>query len=165
MHESERRLFERLITTMTALSDVVAAQTDAIDALTVAVAAIPAGGSSPADAAAVAQILTNTAAIDAATKTLTGDVAPPPPRGALTLDLIAPQSATVGTPFSLTLVATGGTAPYDFTAGVLPPGLTLSGDVISGTPASPVTDVFDVTVHDSATPPATASESVTFTVS
>jgi hypothetical protein len=46
--------------------------------------------------------------------------------------------ATEGTPYTATLTASGGDAPYTFTVvnGALPPGLNLSRDTISGTPAA-----------------------------
>jgi hypothetical protein len=52
----------------------------------------------------------------------------------------------VGSPYSKTLTACGGTPPYTFTfSGTLPPGLTLStGGVLSGTPTT--TGCFDFTV-------------------
>jgi hypothetical protein len=61
--------------------------------------------------------------------------------------------ATVGTPYSEKLAATGGTAPYTYaiTSGTLPPGLTLntSTGVISGTPTTAGSYTFTSTVTDS----------------
>ncbi len=58
-------------------------------------------------------------------------------------------SAQVGTSYSQTLSATGGTAPYAFalTSGSLPPGLSFGGSTISGTPtqAGNYTATFTVT--------------------
>jgi hypothetical protein len=58
----------------------------------------------------------------------------------------------VGTPYSQTVSAVGGTAPYTFTvsSGVLPNGLTLnaSSGVISGTPAAAGTFNFTITATD-----------------
>ena len=72
--EHERHLIERLIETMSALTDAVAANTASTDALTQAVA----NDSSSADAAAaVTQLTTNNTAIDAATTALGGT--PPTP--------------------------------------------------------------------------------------
>ncbi|MFN7973128.1 MAG: Ig domain-containing protein [Acidobacteriota bacterium] len=60
-------------------------------------------------------------------------------------------NGTVGTPYAVTITASGGVAPYVFsiTAGTLPPGLALSavGDIL-GTPTTPGTYTFDVTATD-----------------
>lgn len=61
--------------------------------------------------------------------------------------------ATVGAPYSQTLLASGGTAPYTWlvTAGSLPAALSLtSGGVISGTPTAAGASTFTVQVTDSA---------------
>src|SRR5262249_56481212 len=53
----------------------------------------------------------------------------------------------VGTPYSQTLTASGGTAPYTFSilTGSLPAGLTLSGDgIVSGAPTLAGTSTFTV---------------------
>ncbi len=65
--------------------------------------------------------------------------------------------AIVGLPYSISLQATGGTAPFIWTlaSGQLPAGLTLStGGVISGTPAiaNPSPTAFTVQVQDSGSP-------------
>ena len=60
---------------------------------------------------------------------------------------------TVGAPFSATLTASGGTAPYTFavTAGSLPAGLSLSpAGALTGTPTTPGAFSFTVTATDSA---------------
>jgi hypothetical protein len=59
---------------------------------------------------------------------------------------------TVGVPFSQTITATGGTAPYSFaiTAGELPAGLTFTADgLLSGTPTTAQAYAFTVTATDS----------------
>ncbi|KQZ57518.1 hypothetical protein ASD53_07745 [Lysobacter sp. Root559] len=63
----------------------------------------------------------------------------------------ATVSLTAGTPFSTTLTATGGTAPYTYTldSGALPAGLTLSGAVISGTPTARGPHSFSIRATDS----------------
>jgi hypothetical protein len=60
--------------------------------------------------------------------------------------------ATQGVAYSVQLTAFGGTQPYTWavTQGSLPPGLTLSTTgVLSGTPTSPGTFNFNITVTDS----------------
>jgi len=60
-------------------------------------------------------------------------------------------NATVGTAYSQTLVASGGTAPYTYTvsAGTLPPGLTLSGaGQLAGNPTTAGSFSFTVTATD-----------------
>ncbi|MFN7972179.1 MAG: choice-of-anchor B family protein [Acidobacteriota bacterium] len=59
-----------------------------------------------------------------------------------------------GVPYSQTITASGGTAPYTFavTAGTLPAGLSLSaGGILSGTPTTPGGSSFTVTATDAAT--------------
>jgi hypothetical protein len=47
-------------------------------------------------------------------------------------------AATAGRAYSFTLAATGGTPPYSWSAaGTVPPGLSLSGNTLSGTPTQP----------------------------
>ncbi len=67
-------------------------------------------------------------------------------------------SGVVGTFYSQTLAASGGTPPYTWTvlSGSLPAGLTLSsGGVLSGTPLVAGTQTFTVSLNDSAGVPAT----------
>jgi Putative Ig domain len=86
---------------------------------------------------------------------------PPPPAG-LTLDTTALPAGTVGTPYSATMSATGGTQPYTWhvTGYDLPFGLRLdkSTGVISGRPLVHGTWKVIITVTDSASP---ARESLT----
>lgn len=74
----------------------------------------------------------------------------------------------VTNPFSATLAASGGVAPYSWSlvSGTLPPGLALSpAGVISGTPTATGTSTFTVKAIDSALPTAeTSTEPVTMTV-
>jgi hypothetical protein len=74
-------------------------------------------------------------------------VAPPP----LVITTASAPSATVGTPYTVNLVATGGVAPYTWTATGLPAGLAIStAGAITGTPAAPGSATLAVTVKDSA---------------
>jgi hypothetical protein len=58
--------------------------------------------------------------------------------------------ATMGTLYKEVITPSGGTGPYTFTVtGSLPPGLTLTGDIISGTPTTAGTYSFIITVRDS----------------
>jgi hypothetical protein len=72
-------------------------------------------------------------------------------------------SATVGTAFSQTLAASGGTPPYAFsiTSGTLPAGLQLSNNVISGTPTAAGTANVTLKLTDSQQRTATASITIT----
>ncbi|MDN5848790.1 MAG: putative Ig domain-containing protein [Nitrococcus sp.] len=73
--------------------------------------------------------------------------------------LLAPTSpvdAVIGKPYSVTFAVTGGVAPYTLAwdgtvANPLPPGLSLSGDTLSGTPSATGTFTFGINVTDSST--------------
>ncbi|MBI4811173.1 MAG: putative Ig domain-containing protein, partial [Ignavibacteriales bacterium] len=68
-----------------------------------------------------------------------------------TITLSGLPNGTVGTPYSETITASGGTAPCTFsqTAGTLPTGLSLSsGGVLSGTPSASGSFSFTVTATD-----------------
>ena len=88
---------------------------------------------------------------------------------ALSVTTTSLAGATVGTAYSATLAAAGGTTPYSWavTTGTLPTGLSLgtsSGD-ITGTPTTAGTSDFTVTVTDSTTPTAqTATASLSIVV-
>ncbi|WP_285688654.1 putative Ig domain-containing protein [Actinoplanes sp. NBRC 103695] len=71
--------------------------------------------------------------------------------------------ATVGAPYSAQLEATGGTGPYTWAAtGALPPGLTVVGDALSGTPTAAGT--FDVPVRVTDAESRTATGTIRLTV-
>lgn len=73
------------------------------------------------------------------------------PRVALAISTVSLNTATVGTAYSASLAATGGTSPYTWTlaSGSLPAGLSLSeSGVISGTPLSAGTANFGVRATD-----------------
>lgn len=74
-------------------------------------------------------------------------------------------AARAGVPYTQTLSATGGTPPYSWsvTSGSLPPGLSISGSQITGTPSSGGTARFTIQVQDSAGQTATAAFTLTVT--
>ncbi|MSN27333.1 MAG: DUF1566 domain-containing protein [Geobacter sp.] len=83
---------------------------------------------------------------------------------ALSITTATLPSGTIGTVYSQTLAATGGTTPYTWTktTGSLPTGLTLStAGVISGTPTTAATSSFTVQVKDKSAKTATKSLSIT----
>jgi hypothetical protein len=81
--------------------------------------------------------------------------------GSILITSLTLPDATVSTPYSGQLTATGGSGSYVWTlsSGTLPGGLTLNGatGLISGTPRSAGTSLFTVTVTDSANTTVTAS--------
>ena len=74
----------------------------------------------------------------------------------------------IGTPYSQTVSATGGTAPYTFalTSGTLPPGLTLNTTtgVISGTPTTSGQYTFTITATDANSCPGSRTYSIVIPV-
>jgi large repetitive protein len=76
----------------------------------------------------------------------------PPGCPVITVNPATLPPGIIGTPYSQTVSATGGTAPYTFTvsSGLLPPGLTLNATtgVISGTPNLPGQFSFTITATD-----------------
>ena len=85
----------------------------------------------------------------------------PPP---LTIATTSLPNGTVGTGYSQSLSASGGTGGYTWSviAGSLPPGLSLNSNAIGGTPSSNNTFHFTVQVKDSSG--ATASQALTVTI-
>ncbi|WP_156213821.1 M4 family metallopeptidase [Lentzea aerocolonigenes] len=83
--------------------------------------------------------------------------------GTVTVSNPGNQSSTVGTAVSLPLSASGGTAPYTWSATGLPAGLSInsSNGTISGTPTTAATSNVTVTATDSANKSGTASFSWT----
>jgi serine/threonine-protein kinase len=89
---------------------------------------------------------------------------------ALTITKSAPATATVGTAYSGTVTASGGTGTYTWAAVTgLPAGLTATASgatlTISGTPTAAATATIPLSVHDSATPEGKGTASLTLTVS
>lgn len=79
-----------------------------------------------------------------------------------------PPSGTVGTPYTHTFPATGGTPPYTFaTAGALPGGLSLNAStgVVSGTPTTPGAFPFTIQVTDADAATASVPCSITINAS
>jgi Putative Ig domain len=86
----------------------------------------------------------------------------------LAIGTTALPNGQVGTAYSATLSATGGTAPYawSLTSGALPAGLTLSASgVITGTPTASVTSLaLTFTVTDSGSPQQSKQANLTLTI-
>ena len=83
----------------------------------------------------------------------------------LTISTTSAPASTVGAPYTLSLVAIGGTGPYSWSiSGALPDGLTRTGATISGTPTRQGAFSFIVQVTDSAPTPQTASGSLSIQV-
>lgn len=84
--------------------------------------------------------------------------------GSLTITTTTLPNGNYAVPYSATIVASGGTAPYSFgvTGGQLPAGLTLSaGGVLAGSPiVGTATSAFTITATDAASNHASASYSV-----
>ncbi len=86
---------------------------------------------------------------------------------AVSIDTTSLGRARVGSTFSKTLKATGGTPPYTWsiTSASLPLGLTLDPDgELGGMPTTSGTFTFGVTVTDSTAPPLTETEAFSLTV-
>ena len=74
-------------------------------------------------------------------------------------------NGTVGSSYSATITASGGTQPYSCSiTGTLPAGLILNGCTISGTPTTAGSTTITVTVTDSGSPQQTASQSETIVI-
>lgn len=116
---------------------------------------------------AEAVTLAEIAAAQKAAVALGADITPAPPITPPPLVLVAPStvSATVGTAITpITLNASGGTPAYTFSANTLPTGISLSGNIISGTPSTAGNSAVNVTVTDSGSPAQKVTETFTITV-
>ncbi len=93
---------------------------------------------------------------------------PPTPPATLAISTTSPLTpGTVGTAYSLTFAATGGTAPYKWSVstGTLPAGLTLSSaGALSGTPTAAGMSTFTVQVSDSESTPQTKTLAATLVI-
>ena len=85
---------------------------------------------------------------------------------ALSVTTTSLPGGQVGTAYSQALAATGGVTPYSWSVTGLPPGLSVNPatGVISGTPQTPGTDTFTVTVTDAENPAMTASKQLSIVV-
>ena len=82
---------------------------------------------------------------------------------ALLITTISLPAGTVGSAYVQPLAASGGTAPFKWsTTGTLPPGLSLSGAIIAGTPTTPGTFRFTARVTDANN--AAASQDLSITI-
>ena len=118
--------------------------------------------------------------IDAASRTIRTTINIGVPSYALALDIVGPPAplaitsspslpgGTVDKPYSATLTAAGGVAPYrwSFASWFLPAGLSLnpSTGVISGTPTVSGTTQINFTVTDTSTPSQSASQLATIAI-
>ena len=93
--------------------------------------------------------------------------APPPPPPPLSITTESLPGSTVGSAYSQTLAATGGTAPYSWSlaSGALPPGLSLSSaGVVSGTPTAAGAFNFEARASDSGSPSQSDTQALSITV-
>ncbi len=89
-------------------------------------------------------------------------VGPPPPL-TITFPATCCNAGTVGSSYLQNFFSSGGTAPFTWTvaAGKLPPGVTLTGSHLSGSPTTAGTSRFTIKVTDSAGNHATESGRIT----
>ncbi|MEK7645516.1 MAG: putative Ig domain-containing protein [Patescibacteria group bacterium] len=89
-----------------------------------------------------------------------------PTGGVLVVAIASLPDATQGTAYSQTLSATGGVTPYiwSISSGALSAGISISGNIISGTPTAAGTATFTVKVEDSASPKQSATKQLTIKV-
>lgn len=107
-----------------------------------------------------------TAEIQAIATALAVTPTPPPTATPVVISTASLTVATVGTAYSQTLTATGGTSPITWavTIGALPGGLSLTGGAISGTPTTAGTYSVTVKATDSATPAGSVSKTFSIVV-
>jgi hypothetical protein len=95
-----------------------------------------------------------------------GSSDPPPPPAQLAVTSTSLPAGQVGTAYMATLTATGGKAPYTWTSGTLPAGLSLTASTgtIAGTPTAVASAPITFTVTDSSSPVQTKTASLTLTI-
>ena len=109
------------------------------------------------------QVTDSSSPAGAATTSFSVTVNPPP----LTITTTALSASTVGSAYTQTVAASGGTTPYAFSlsSGSLPTGLTLSSSgVISGTPTISGSSTFTLKVTDGSSPTQSATASFSIAV-
>lgn len=151
------------LTALTALGPRIDAVTTSLSTLISGDVAAAVAATEKADQAqldpAVADLTTRVTNLENAAK---GSITPPPAK--LTVEPTS-LTTTAGQPLSGGFTATGGTAPYTFTAATSSDGgvsLDTAG-AYSGTVAAAGTSTLQVNVSDSSTPPLTSAETVTIT--
>lgn len=97
---------------------------------------------------------------------LNGTTTPTPTPTAVDLATIPDATGTVGQPVSVSASATGGTAPYTFSATGLPAGLLINASTgaITGTPSAAAVSTITVTVRDAGSPVTTDTATFRLTV-
>jgi hypothetical protein len=138
-------LLEKLMATVSSAAQAIIT---AIEANTAQIATLV------SESGSAAQESADLAAIGAAVAAQTAALAPPA-ASTLTISPATLTDPVLNTPYSATLTASGGTAPYTFdlaSGSSLPPGLSLSSaGEISGTPTTSGTYTFTIDVVDSTT--------------
>jgi hypothetical protein len=85
---------------------------------------------------------------------------------ALSISTMSLQSGALSTAYSASMVATGGTGPYDWSASGLPPGLSISASTgaITGTPTGSGNFTASITVTDASTPVVSVTTSLAISI-
>jgi uncharacterized protein YjdB len=113
-------------------------------------------------------VSTGTTTISAALGTISGSTTLTVQPAPLSIATASLANGTVGTAYSATLAASGGTSPYTWSlaSGTLPAGLTLNTatGAITGTPTATGTANFTVKVTDSGSPVQSATKALTLTI-
>jgi Putative Ig domain len=113
-------------------------------------------------------ILGTAALLSGCTSSLHTNTSNSTPPAKLAISTTALPAATVGTAYSATMTASGGTTPYTFSASGLPSGLSINSStgVLSGTPAQSAVGTASVTLSaaDAGQPQQSASTTLSLTV-